>query len=109
RGQAPCEPEGEHVRIHRLGNRADVLDLLAAKQPILLLFQPYVFQQLGARVAAGRPDLRIGYRADRLPARCVRDMALPSLPEMSVEELAELPAQERREMRPVRHVSDRNV
>ena len=52
------EPEGEHVRVEQRLDRADVVDLLAAQQPVLLVLLAHVLDELLAGGATVPPRAR---------------------------------------------------
>ena len=108
-GQAPGEADGEHVGVDRVGDLADVVGLLPAEQPVLLLLDADVLDQLRPRRAARRPQLLVGDRPDRLPRPRVGRAAQPALAEVPVEQPAEGGAEEGREVRAVGDVRDRHL
>ena len=108
--EPPREPECQRVRVEQRLDRADVVDLLAAQQPVLLVLLADVLDE-----AAGAPRDRAAQsslvrdRAHRLPRRPGRPRASARRRRGSGRRAPHRRRRERRQVHAVRDVGDRDV
>ena len=106
---SPREAERQRVLGEGLGDRLDVLGILAAQQPVLHRLHPHVLDERATGVVAGAPQLLVRDAVDGRPGLGVGGAPEPALAEVAVEQRAHRRREERRQVDAVRDVGDRHV